>query len=132
MVVLVEGRLNRPLFKAGVEDDHDFISAHSGLHLLWTRRPRSLRGRRALRLSAGCHRRGDRAERQCRLSARATRDEIIARTGVPRLYAARRFRQAHLEIGRASCRERGCQYGEIVGGAVSLKKKKGRRNKKTE
>src|SRR3546814_10722042 len=55
--VLVEGRLNRPLFKAGVEDDHDFISAHSGLHLLWTRRPRSLRGRRALRLSAGCHRR---------------------------------------------------------------------------
>src|SRR3546814_16120455 len=27
------------------------------------------------------------------------------------------------QIGRASCRERGCQYGEISVGAVSLKKK---------
>src|SRR3546814_13128694 len=29
-----------------------------------------------------------------------------------------------LEIGRASCRERGCQYGEVSVVAVTLKKKK--------
>src|SRR3546814_17431094 len=29
-----------------------------------------------------------------------------------------------VEIGRATCRERVCQYGEIRGGAVFLKKKK--------
>src|SRR3546814_12394434 len=28
------------------------------------------------------------------------------------------------QIGRASCRERGCQYGEILGVGASLKKKK--------
>src|SRR5699024_1012308 len=59
---LLEGRLDRPLFEAGVEDDHHFVGTHSGLHLLWTRRPRSLRGRRALRSSSGCTRRGRRAD----------------------------------------------------------------------
>src|SRR5919112_4261423 len=51
--VLVERRLDAALFKAGVEDDHDFVCTQSGLHLLWTRRPRSLRGRRALRSPTG-------------------------------------------------------------------------------
>src|SRR3546814_14854498 len=35
-----------------------------------------------------------------------------------------------LQLGRASCRERVCQYGEISVGAVSLKKKKN--NTKTQ
>src|SRR3546814_15187786 len=35
------------------------------------------------------------------------------------------------KIGRASCRERGGQYGEISGGAVSLKKKKKLENTQT-
>src|SRR3546814_14917367 len=33
------------------------------------------------------------------------------------------------QIGRASCRERGCQYVEIVGVDVSLKKKKTKKMK---
>ena len=52
--VLVERRLDGALFETRVEDDHDFIGTQSGLHLLWTRRPRSLRGRRALRSPSGC------------------------------------------------------------------------------
>src|SRR3546814_14845915 len=32
--------------------------------------------------------------------------------------------QRQAEMGRASCRERACQYGEIQGDAVSLKKTK--------
>src|SRR3546814_21112063 len=32
--------------------------------------------------------------------------------------------KAALPVGRASCRERGCQYGEISGVAGSVKKKK--------
>src|SRR5262245_10025453 len=35
--VLVERRLDRPLFETRVEDDHHFIGTHSGLHLIWTR-----------------------------------------------------------------------------------------------
>src|SRR3546814_14208068 len=31
--------------------------------------------------------------------------------------------RAHQQLGRASCGDRGCQYGYISGGAVSLKKK---------
>src|SRR3546814_11034011 len=34
------------------------------------------------------------------------------------------IKAAFKEIGRASCRERGCQYVEIAGVGVSLKKKK--------
>src|SRR3546814_17895138 len=35
-----------------------------------------------------------------------------------------------VEIGRASCRESGCQYVEIEGVAVSLRKKKKKKNEK--
>src|SRR3546814_12393593 len=38
--------------------------------------------------------------------------------------AAASHRARAVEIGRASCRERVCQYGEIPVGAVSLKNKK--------
>src|SRR3546814_12323476 len=63
-------------------------------------------------------------------SRRARSDAESGRRGMPRLFRRDlgRGRRAD-EIGRASCRERGCQYVSISGGAVSLKKKK--KNKKT-
>src|SRR3546814_11417701 len=38
-----------------------------------------------------------------------------------------RMREVVVQIGRASCMERGCQYGEIPVDAVSLKKKQKKR-----
>jgi hypothetical protein len=35
--VLVERRFDRALLETRVENDHDFICTHSGLHLLWAR-----------------------------------------------------------------------------------------------
>ena len=46
----VERRGDGALLEVGVEDDHHFVMTHDDTHLLWTRRPRSFRGRRALRL----------------------------------------------------------------------------------
>src|SRR3546814_14167621 len=49
------------------------------------------------------------------------RDAILALpTRCRQVYLPRRMEG--LKIGRASCRERVCQYGSISGGAVSLKK----------
>src|SRR3546814_17921587 len=41
----------------------------------------------------------------------------------PKIMEEAKTRTGVCEIGRASCRDRGCQYGSISGVAVSLKKK---------
>src|SRR3546814_15574779 len=62
-----------------------------------------------------------------RLTPGKQESERLIEPGAPRLLVVRRARN-HLalpvaQIGRATCRERGCQYGEIAVVAVSLKKK---------
>src|SRR3954452_20620205 len=44
--VLVERRSNGALFDLGVKDDHEFVLTQAHTHLLWSSRPRSIRGRR--------------------------------------------------------------------------------------
>src|SRR3546814_11625732 len=60
-------------------------------------------------------------------SVRNMANRRLRRTVLKYEFRDRRY-DARTQIGRASCRERVCQYGEISGGAVSLKKKK--KNKK--
>src|SRR6478735_12374828 len=44
--VLVERRSNGALLDLGVKDDHEFVLTQAHTHLLWSSRPRSIRGRR--------------------------------------------------------------------------------------
>src|SRR3569623_346546 len=44
--VVVEQRRDGPLLEVRVEDDPELVVAHGEENLLWTRRPRALRGRR--------------------------------------------------------------------------------------
>src|SRR6478735_3210866 len=46
--VLVERRSNGALLDLGVKDDHEFVLTQAHTHLLWSQRPRSIRGRRVL------------------------------------------------------------------------------------
>src|SRR4051794_23857287 len=51
--VLVERRSNGALLDLGVKDDHEFVLTQAHTPLLWSSRPRSIRGRRVCASLAG-------------------------------------------------------------------------------
>ena len=59
----VETRGDGALLEIGVEDHHDLVMTHDDTHLLWTWRPRSLRGRRVKRHVAPAERPEGRRQR---------------------------------------------------------------------